>query len=142
MRIIYRKTAYLFEVSSQILAILARASKYQEKSLRYYRKYLGITFQIMDDLIDYIPNEKIIKEKIGNDLRNGRLTLPLLHIMYYDNSHHTKLVKQILKKNNSKLIIKVINAINQCNSINYIKKFSFVKSKKSNIILKLFNAFT
>ncbi|MCV2518745.1 MAG: polyprenyl synthetase family protein [Candidatus Lightella neohaematopini] len=131
MRIIYRKTACLFEVSSQISAILAGASQYQEKSLRCYGRYLGIIFQIMDDLIDYIPNKKIIEEKIGNDLRNGRLTLPLLHVMYYGNPYHAKLVKQIFKKNNSKLIIKVINAINQCNSINYIKNLVLVKAKKA-----------
>ncbi|MCV2499882.1 MAG: polyprenyl synthetase family protein [Candidatus Lightella neohaematopini] len=131
MRIIYRKTACLFEVSSQISAILAGASKCQEKSLRYYGRYLGIIFQIMDDLIDYIPNKKIIEEKIGNDLRNGRLTLPLLHVMCYGNSYHTKLIKQIIKKNNSKLIIKVVNAINQCNSINYIKNLVLVKAKKA-----------
>ncbi|MCV2502411.1 MAG: polyprenyl synthetase family protein [Candidatus Lightella neohaematopini] len=130
MRIIYRKTTRLFEISSQISAVLAEASKYQEKLLRYYRRYLGIVFQIMDDLINYIPNKKIIEEKIGNDLRNGRLTLPLLHVMHYDNSYHTKLIKQIFKKNNSKLIIKVINAINQCNSINYIKNLVLVKAKK------------
>ncbi|MCV2525247.1 MAG: polyprenyl synthetase family protein [Candidatus Lightella neohaematopini] len=63
MHIIYRKTACLFKVSLQISAILARVSKYQEKSLRYYGRYLVIIFQIMNNLINYVPNKKFIEEK-------------------------------------------------------------------------------
>lgn len=76
--VIKRKTATLFSSSSYIGALLAGASKEQVEAMRLYGEYLGCCFQIRDDIFDYEENANIGKP-IGNDMREGKLTLPVIH---------------------------------------------------------------
>lgn len=76
--VIKRKTASLFSSSAKIGAMLSGASEEQLEAMRLYGEYIGICFQIRDDIFDYEQNANIGKP-IGNDLREGKLTLPLIH---------------------------------------------------------------
>lgn len=76
--VIKRKTASLFSSSAKIGAMLSGASDEQLEAMRLYGEYIGICFQIRDDIFDYEQNANIGKP-IGNDLREGKLTLPLIH---------------------------------------------------------------
>ena len=79
--IIRRKTAYLFGGCSEIGAILGGASPERQKALRDYWFNLGVTFQIVDDLLDLTGTEATIGKPVGGDLREGKMTLPLIHML-------------------------------------------------------------
>ena len=74
LKMISQKTALLFSVSAQIGAILGGAKARQEKLLKEYGYYLGMAFQIQDDLLDIISDEKILGKNIGSDLAEGKKT--------------------------------------------------------------------
>ena len=79
--IIRRKTAYLFGGCSEIGAILGNAPPERQQALRDYGFNLGITFQIVDDLLDLTGTEATIGKPVGGDLREGKMTLPLIHML-------------------------------------------------------------
>lgn len=78
--IMRRKTAYLFGGCAQIGGLLGSVSKEREQALREYGFNLGIAFQLVDDLLDYTGDAKTVGKPIGSDLREGKVTLPLIHL--------------------------------------------------------------
>lgn len=77
--VIYRKTAKLFESSTEIGAILATADKTTQQALATYGKHLGMAFQVIDDLLDYTADSKTMGKNVGDDLAEGKTTLPLIY---------------------------------------------------------------
>jgi octaprenyl-diphosphate synthase len=79
--VITRKTAILMSAACQIGAILGGAPASQEEALTEMGLNLGITFQVVDDILDYAGNEKELGKEVCADLREGRITLPLIHAL-------------------------------------------------------------
>jgi octaprenyl-diphosphate synthase len=84
--IIAAKTAELFAAAAQVGAVLADKTEEEVKSVRDYGFNLGIAFQIVDDLLDYFSNNKDIGKSIGNDLKEQKVTLPVIHAYEKANS--------------------------------------------------------
>lgn len=81
VQVIQYKTAKLFEAAAQVGAILAGATPEQEKALKDYGMYVGTAFQIIDDVLDYSGNADEIGKNVGDDLAEGKPTLPLIYLM-------------------------------------------------------------
>ncbi len=77
--IIEKKTAVLIQGACQSGAILAKAEKEEQAALKQYGYHLGMAFQMADDLLDYMASEAQLGKKPGADMREGKLTLPLIH---------------------------------------------------------------
>jgi octaprenyl-diphosphate synthase len=78
--IIRRKTAYLFGGCAQIGGMLGKVKPEQEEALREYGFNLGIAFQLVDDLLDFTGDAAALGKPVGGDLREGKMTLPLIHL--------------------------------------------------------------
>jgi geranylgeranyl pyrophosphate synthase len=78
---IYAKTASLFETSAKTAAIISHADPKAIESIRQYGLNIGMAFQIMDDLLDFTGEQVILGKPVGNDLRQGLITLPLLYYL-------------------------------------------------------------
>jgi octaprenyl-diphosphate synthase len=94
--IIRRKTAYLFGGCAQIGGMLGRVSPEQEQALQEYGFNLGIAFQIVDDMLDFTGDLKAVGKPIGADLREGKMTLPLIHLLRSGDEVGTKIVRDII----------------------------------------------
>ncbi|MBQ1837542.1 MAG: polyprenyl synthetase family protein [Neisseriaceae bacterium] len=81
LEVIKSKTAKLFEAAAQIGAVLANAPDEQETALKNYGMLLGTVFQIVDDILDYVGDEESIGKNLGDDLAEGKATLPLIYLM-------------------------------------------------------------
>jgi octaprenyl-diphosphate synthase len=81
MEVVRRKTACLIQTACKVGALLAGASERQVQALSQYGHNLGCAFQLVDDLLDYTADEKVLGKAIGADLREGKLTLPLIHAL-------------------------------------------------------------
>ncbi|CRK85604.1 Octaprenyl-diphosphate synthase [Candidatus Providencia siddallii] len=111
MQIIYSKTARLFEVAAHSSAVLSNASVEQEKALQNYGRYIGTAFQLIDDVLDYDYDNMNLDKDFGKDLDDGKLTLPLLHAMKHGNKKESILIREAIKKGNSRHLLKIIFAI-------------------------------
>ncbi|MEC7885466.1 MAG: polyprenyl synthetase family protein [Pseudomonadota bacterium] len=97
MKIIYNKTATLFEAASKSTAVLANAKDSEINNLSEYGKNLGIAFQITDDILDLTAqNLDQIGKDIGDDIKSGKITLPLIYSYELSNKDDRELIKNIL----------------------------------------------
>jgi octaprenyl-diphosphate synthase len=81
LEIIRRKTAYLFSGCAEIGALLGTSTPEQRAALREYGLNLGIAFQIVDDVLDYVAEERALGKPLGGDLREGKVTLPIILLL-------------------------------------------------------------
>jgi octaprenyl-diphosphate synthase len=85
LNLIRRKTAYLFSACTQIGAILGKVSPQKEAALQNFGLNLGMAFQLIDDLLDYTSTENVLGKPVGHDLREGKITLPLIYLLERSN---------------------------------------------------------
>ena len=95
--IIRRKTAYLFGGCAQIGAMLGRAGEERELALREYGFNLGIMFQLVDDLLDFTGESAALGKPIGGDLREGKITLPIIHLLRQGGPEANTLIRDVVK---------------------------------------------
>lgn len=96
MDVIRRKTGYLIQGACQTGAILAGAPGNVEKQLADYGHHIGMVFQIADDLLDYTADTKILGKTVGADLREGKLTLPVIHALAASDAEDRKFMEKII----------------------------------------------
>jgi octaprenyl-diphosphate synthase len=100
MELIDRKTASLFSACARLGAISAGAGEAAETRLGEYAWNLGIAFQLVDDILDFTSREKILGKPVGNDLREGKVTLPLIYALETADAEERKLVETVLADGN------------------------------------------
>jgi octaprenyl-diphosphate synthase len=93
IKIVEHKTAGLIAAACRMGAILADATEVQQEALFRYGQYLGIAFQVADDTLDYIANGESLGKTIGQDLRQGKATLPLLHLLRHCAEEDRQMIK-------------------------------------------------
>ena len=94
--LIYRKTACLFSVSMQLGACLADADPIQEDALSQYGRFVGLAFQIVDDVLDLTATEEVLGKPVASDLREGKTTLPVIHALTHGTREEQGALRQVL----------------------------------------------
>ena len=94
--IIRRKTAYLFGGCAQIGGVLGGVSKEQELALREFGFNLGVAFQLVDDLLDYTADETALGKPVGGDLREGKVTLPIIYLLQRGGEEADRLIRTVV----------------------------------------------
>ncbi|EPC4487552.1 octaprenyl diphosphate synthase [Serratia liquefaciens] len=123
MRVIYSKTARLFEAAAQSSAILSGASEAEEKALQDYGRYLGTAFQLIDDLLDYSADGSTLGKNTGDDLNEGKPTLPLLHAMHNSEGEQKAMIRGAIEQGNGRHLLEpVLQAMEQCGSLEYTRQ--------------------
>ncbi|MCG8371637.1 MAG: polyprenyl synthetase family protein [Proteobacteria bacterium] len=95
-QIIYRKTARLFEAGAQIAAVLARRDAADEAAMIEYGRRLGTAFQLVDDALDYSACADELGKNLGDDLAEGKATLPLIHAMRKGSDAQRELIRSAI----------------------------------------------
>ncbi|MBL7180518.1 MAG: polyprenyl synthetase family protein [Pseudomonadota bacterium] len=96
MDIIRRKTAVLFQGACRVSALIAEASKEKEAALAKYGFNLGIAFQMIDDLLDYTLDTHVLGKVVGADLKEGKLTLPVIYALRAADAKDRRLMEKII----------------------------------------------
>ena len=96
LEIIRRKTAYLFGGCAQIGAVLGGMTKEREQALRDFGFNLGVAFQIVDDLLDYTADENALGKPVGGDLREGKVTLPIIYLLQRGGQDADALIRAVV----------------------------------------------
>ena len=99
-----RKTAYLFAGCARIGAILGRVDKEREEALARYGLNVGLAFQIVDDMLDFSSSEKILGKPVGSDLREGKITLPLIYVLDVCTSDEARKIETVLQEKDFKSV--------------------------------------
>jgi len=100
MELVDRKTACLFSVCARLGALAAQADAHTQEKLSEYAWNLGMAFQLIDDMLDFTAREKVLGKPVGNDLREGKVTLPLVYALECASPAERRLVEKILDQRN------------------------------------------
>ncbi|NHC60492.1 octaprenyl diphosphate synthase [Paenalcaligenes suwonensis] len=98
LQVVRYKTAKLFEAAAQVGAILAGASDELEQAAAAYGRHIGTAFQLIDDVLDYSGDVEALGKNVGDDLREGKPTLPLIRVMEVGTPDEQQLIKQAIEK--------------------------------------------
>lgn len=123
MEVIYCKTAKLFEAATRLAAIICNQSEIVEKAMADYGKHLGTAFQLVDDIMDYTADAKEMGKNVGDDLAEGKPTLPLLYAMEHGNSAQRQLISDAIEQcNGMEHLDEILNIMEQTGSLTYTQK--------------------
>lgn len=119
MEVIRGKTAMLFEASTHSAALLAGASAAQVDALRTFGDALGVAFQLVDDLLDYRGDAATLGKNVGDDLAEGKPTLPLIHTMRAGSPEQAALVRKAIQQGGIENLESIRAAVEAAGALDY-----------------------
>ena len=120
--VIRRKTAKLFEAAAQLGAIVAEAQAPTEDALARYGMHLGTAFQLIDDVLDYSGDAEAIGKNLGDDLADGKPTLPLIRAMQVGGASDAELIRDALRQGRLDDFQPVVDALARTDALDYARR--------------------
>ncbi|MEM8844266.1 MAG: octaprenyl diphosphate synthase [Pseudomonadota bacterium] len=124
MDVIRCKTAKLFEAAAQLGPVLAEESVEVEKALSAYGLHLGTSFQLIDDVLDYHSESEAIGKNVGDDLAEGKPTLPIIHAIKNGNSEQVDKLSRIIREGARDQLEEVLDIIHSTNALDYTEQLA------------------
>lgn len=119
LEVIARKTAILFSAATQLAAIISDSSEEIEIALANYGQHLGIAFQLIDDALDYTSNAEELGKNLGDDLAEGKPTLPLIYAIQNGTSEEAETIINAIKTGNRDVFNNVYAIVKRTKAIDY-----------------------
>lgn len=124
LRVIRYKTAKLFEAAARLGGILGKASPELEEGLARYGMHLGTAFQLIDDVLDYSGVEGETGKHVGDDLAEGKPTLPLIHVMKHGSEQQANLVRSAIEQGGLDELPAIMDAIRQTGALEETRRLA------------------
>lgn len=138
LEVIYCKTAKLFEAATRLSAVISKQPEEIELTMLNYGKHLGTAFQLVDDIMDYTANAKEMGKNVGDDLAEGKPTLPLLYAMKHGTDAQQQLIKDAIEHGNGMDNLKaILQAMEETGSLKYTQKKAEEEADKAIACLDL-----
>ncbi len=122
LEVVRRKTSKLFEAAGQLGAIIARASASDEAALGRYGMHVGTAFQLIDDVLDYSGDEREMGKSVGDDLSEGKPTLPLIYVLEQGSSEQASTVRRAIEQGGREDLAQVLEAVKMCGALEYTRE--------------------
>jgi octaprenyl-diphosphate synthase len=135
LQVIRYKTAKLFEAAGRLGAILGEANPEIETALADYGMHLGTAFQLIDDVLDYSGEEAETGKHLGDDLAEGKPTLPLIHAIHHGTPEQAALVRAAIETASSDRFAEVLVAVRSCGALDAARRHGFAEAAKAKAAL-------
>lgn len=119
LQVIHHKTAKLFEAAGQLGAVISKSSADVEQAMSNYAMHLGSAFQLVDDLLDYSESSDTIGKNIGDDLAEGKPTLPLIYAIKHGSAEESQIIREAIEQGQRDKIDDIIQIIKKTGAIEY-----------------------
>lgn len=126
-QVIERKTAVLFQAATQIGGILSEVDSVQEQALKDYGLHLGNAFQIIDDVLDYESDSETMGKEVGDDLAEGKTTLPMIYALAHTSGADKQLLEEAINNADNSNIADVVHILQSVDAFGYTR----AQAKKS-----------
>ena len=117
-QVIYRKTARLFEAGAQIAAVLADKLEHED-ALAAYGRHLGTAFQLVDDALDFSASAEELGKNLGDDLAEGKPTLPVIHALHKANDEERQLIRTAIEEGGLERLESIQSVIESTGALQY-----------------------
>jgi octaprenyl-diphosphate synthase len=128
LQVIHCKTAKLFEAAARLGAILADASPEIEQAMADFGMHIGTAFQIIDDVLDYSADESETGKHLGDDLAEGKPTLPLIHTMQHGTPEQVARVRHAIENGGREDFPAVLEAIQATRALDFTRDYARVEA--------------
>ena len=122
--VIYRKTARLFEAGAEVAAVLSSGGRDMQRSLSRYGRHLGTAYQLVDDVLDFRSNPAERGKNLGDDLAEGKPTLPLIHALRLAGEPDRELIRQAIRRGGLAQLGPIIGAIESSGGLEYAARLA------------------
>jgi octaprenyl-diphosphate synthase len=124
LRVIHYKTAKLFEAATRLGAVICQASTEDENAMAEYGMRLGTAFQLIDDVLDLSGNCEDIGKSLGDDIAEGKPTLPLLYAMRHGDAKQSQLIRNAIEQGGLEDFSAIIKAVEQTGALDYVRNIA------------------
>ncbi|MFT4924559.1 MAG: octaprenyl-diphosphate synthase [Phenylobacterium sp.] len=132
LQVIYCKTARLFEAATQLAAIIAEKDQQTIEAMRLYGMHLGTAFQLIDDVLDYGSDSEALGKNIGDDLSEGKPTLPLIHVINTGTEAQKQLIRSAIEhRTGMDNLAAVMDALKQTKALEYTAQMAERESQRA-----------
>ncbi|MDD5214250.1 MAG: polyprenyl synthetase family protein [Methylococcales bacterium] len=131
LEVIARKTAILFSAATQLAGILSNSGEEIETALAQYGQHLGIAFQLIDDALDYKATSEELGKNLGDDLAEGKPTLPLIYAIQNGTPEEAAIVIAAIKNGNREVFNDVYAVVQRTNAITYTEEQADLQAQKA-----------
>lgn len=135
LTVIHKKTAALFEAACRTGAVLAGAGEEQKQAAWLFGHHLGLAFQLIDDLLDYEGDQAALGKNIGDDLAEGKPTLPLIHAMAHTEGAEQELIRDAITNGRVDHLADILGLIRRCGSLDYTRRKAQEHAQKAELAL-------
>jgi octaprenyl-diphosphate synthase len=122
--VVYRKTAQLFEAGAQIAAILSGSPPDIESAVTRYGKHLGTAFQLIDDVLDYSADRDTLGKNLGDDLAEGKPTLPLIYALKHGPAEQQAIIRKSIEEGSLNDLPRITAAIESTGGLAYTARLA------------------
>ncbi len=137
MQVIYCKTAKLFEAATQLAAVISNQPAAIEQAMQAYGMHLGTAFQLIDDVLDYQADAAELGKNIGDDLAEGKPTLPLLYALKQGNARQQHLIREAITEGNGmQHFSEIMAALEQTGAFDYTRDKAVQEAKAAQLALQ------
>jgi octaprenyl-diphosphate synthase len=124
LEVIHRKTARLFEAAGQIGAVIADAPVPIRDALARYGKHIGTAFQLIDDVLDYQADESSLGKNLGDDLAEGKPTLPLIYALQRGNTEQQQMIRRAIEQGGLERLDQITSAVASLGGLAYTARLA------------------
>lgn len=136
MQVIYCKTAKLFEAATQLAAVISGQSPAVESAMKAYGMHLGTAFQLVDDVLDYQADTAELGKNIGDDLAEGKPTLPLIYALKHGSASQQQLIKDAITEGNGMTHLNdILAALEETGAFHYTRSIALQEAEKAKAAL-------
>ncbi len=131
LQVIRSKTAKLFEASARVGAILAGTSTDMEEACADYGQALGTAFQVVDDILDYTGDAEVMGKNLGDDLREGKSTLPLISAMQRGSDSERATLRQAIETGDPSLLAEVVDIVKRSGALDVARQSARLEAARA-----------
>ena len=124
LEVIYRKTAQLFQAGAEVAAVLSGANTVLQRALSDYGRHLGIAYQLIDDVLDYQSDPALRGKNLGDDLAEGKPTLPLIYALRHSDPEQAGKIRDIIKSGGREGTESVMRTIESSGGLEYTARLA------------------
>jgi len=131
LKVIQAKTAKLFEAAARVSAVISAAAARHERAIAAYGLHLGTAYQLVDDVLDYRGASEEIGKNVGDDLAEGKPTLPLIHAMRNGTHEESGIIREAIEHGGRDAIDRVLAAVESTGAIAYTARAAAAEADKA-----------
>jgi octaprenyl-diphosphate synthase len=131
LEVIYRKTARLFQAGGEVAAVVSGAGEVIQRALGVYGRHLGTAYQLIDDVLDYQSDPQTRGKNLGEDLAEGKPTLPLIYALRMSTSADAALIREAIRSGGRERLDDVLSAIETAGGLQYTTSLAQAEAEQA-----------